>query len=513
MQSTFITQRSAPLSLGLYLIIAAALGFASGWMPVSSADMLQVGLKTAVLFLVLWFFIGWLPRRTTLPMQIMTAMIVGVMAGWVFPKFGAEVFVREYLGIFGRLFILMLTLVIIPLIFVSVLNGTAGIGDPRKLGSLGLKSLVYYFCTTSLAVLIGLALVNMIQPGHGREALRMEIGSTEKADWNTRDFSAMTQVLVLTGLLEPEKREQFLEAENRRLEATQERLSPGMRLQEHILPAVIRNPVMAGQNPIVIIFFAIVLGAALAALGKEGLPALHVFQSLDKALITIILWVMRLAPIGVFALMARAVSELGIEYMLTLAKYFGTVMLGLGLHFCVLTFLICPVFSGVSPLRFLRGMAPAFQLAFSTSSSSATLPVTIECASKRVGADPHISSFMLPVGATINMDGTALYLSVACLFIAQVYGMQLGFQAQFMVFLTAVLASVGTAGIPGASIGLITIILSSANIPVEGIAIVIGVDRLLDMTRTVVNITGDSVGVMVVSKSEGLLSPAKAEPA
>ena len=156
-------------------------------------------------------------------------------------------------------------------------------------------------------------------------------------------------------------------------------------------------------------------------------------------------------------------------------------------------------------MRFLRGMAPAFQLAFSTSSSSATLPVTIECATKRVGADQNISNFMLPVGATINMDGTALYLTVASLFVAQVYGMNLSLQAQFMVFLTAVLASVGTAGIPGASIGLMGIIFSAAGIPVEGIAIVIGVDRLLDMSRTVVNITGDSLGAVVISRSEGKL--------
>ncbi|HOH31224.1 MAG TPA: dicarboxylate/amino acid:cation symporter, partial [Candidatus Hydrogenedentes bacterium] len=236
---------------------------------------------------------------------------------------------------------------------------------------------------------------------------------------------------------------------------------------------------------------------------KDGLPALQVFQSLDKAFITIILWVMRLAPVGVFALMARTISELGIAYMVTLAKYFGTVMLGLGLHFCLLTCVLCPLLGGVSPRRFLRAMAPAIQLAFSTSSSSATLPMSLTCATKRLGADPNISNFMLPVGATVNMDGTALYLTVASLFIAQVYGIPLSFQEQFMVFLTAVLASIGTAGIPGASIGLMSIVLASASIPVEGIAIVIGVDRLLDMTRTIVNVTGDCVGVIVVCRSEG----------
>ncbi|HDP35764.1 MAG TPA: dicarboxylate/amino acid:cation symporter, partial [Candidatus Hydrogenedentes bacterium] len=413
-----------------------------------------------------------------------------------------------YLGIFGRLFILLLTLVIIPLIFVSVLNGTAGIGDPRRLGGLGMKCLFFYLCTTALAVITGLTVVNTIEPGRGRESLRATVEPAEtRESVGAESLPAIANALILIGLVEPEEGRAFIrEHEARREEESAQAVSLGRRIQEQILPAVIRNPIMADQNPIVIIFFAIVLGAALAALGSEGLPALRVFQSLDKALITIILWVMHLAPIGVFALMARAISELGIEYMLTLAKYFVTVMLGLGIHFCVLSFVLCPLLARISPMRFLRGMAPAFQLAFSTSSSSATLPVTIECAIKRVGADTNISSFMLPVGATINMDGTALYLSVASLFVAQVYGMELSLQAQFMVFLTAVLASVGTAGIPGASIGLMGIIFTSVGIPVEGIAIVIGVDRLLDMTRTVVNITGDSLGAVVISRSEGKLA-------
>ena len=353
------------------------------------------------------------------------------------------------------------------------------IGDPAKLGSVGAKSLIYYCCTTALAVIVGLSLVNIIRPGAGREALIQRSAPVE-------------------GRLAP--------GENEAAEPQEEPLSIGMRLQEKILPAIIRNPVMAGENPLVVILLALVLGAALATLGPAGEPALRVFQSLDKAFITIILWVMRLAPIGVFALMTCAVSDLGLVYMVTLAKYFCTVMLGLSLHFCLLCLVICPLLGGVSPRRFLRHMIPVFQVAFSTSSSSATLPVSIECVSKRVGADRDITQFMLPVGATINMDGTALYLTVAAVFISQVYGMDLGFQQQFMIFLTAILSSVGTAGIPGASIGLMGIVLASAGIPVEGIAIVIGVDRLLDMSRTVVNVTGDCVGVLVVSRSEGKMS-------
>ncbi len=467
---------TSKLFLCLCTFAAVVLGLGSVWVPVTGMAVVQGLHRAAFIFIMLWFFLNWLPRRTTLPIQVLAAMILGVLAGWLLTKLGGRAFVIEYLGIFGKLFILMLTFVILPLIFVSVLNGTAGIGDPKRLGTVGFKSLLYYFCTTGLAVLLGLFLVNMVRPGEGRKSLRKEVEAQA-----TRERQA-------TG------------AED---EDNSDKLSLGLRLQNQVLPAVIHNPIMADQNPLVVIFFAILLGCALAALGKDGLPALEVFKSLDKAFITIILWVMRLAPVGVFALMARTISELGIAYMVTLAKYFGTVMLGLGLHFCLLTCVVCPLLGGVSPRRFLRAMAPAIQLAFSTSSSSATLPMSLTCATKRLGADPNISNFMLPVGATVNMDGTALYLTVASLFIAQVYGISLSFQEQFMVFLTAVLASIGTAGIPGASIGLMSIVLASASIPVEGIAIVIGVDRLLDMTRTIVNVTGDCVGVVVVCRSEG----------
>jgi len=458
-------KRAHPVLLALG-VLSLFLGVASVWPVTSAAALLQAAGHTVFLFAALVIFLWILPKRQGLPVQIFVAMIAGVFAGWLATALGDEAFVTEYLGIFGKVFILLLTVVILPLIFVSVLCGVAGIGDVRKLGTLGAKAMGYYLVTTAIAVLIGMTMVNVVRPGVGREALREEAP---------------------------------IEA------AAEQSVSFGMRIQNQVLPTIIQNPIMAGQSPIVVIFFAILLGAALATLGSEGAAALGVFRSLDRAFITIVMWVMALAPIGVFALMARVISELGLAYVLTLAKYCFTVLFGLGAHFCVLTFVICPLLGRVSPRRFLRGMIPAFEVSFSTSSSSATLPVTIRCVSKRVGADENISSFMLPIGATINMDGTALYVSVASLFVAQVYGLHLGLQAQLMVFLTAVVVSVGTAGIPGASIGLISIILSSAGIPVEGIGIVVGVDRILDMSRTVVNITGDSVGAVVVSRSEGVM--------
>jgi Na+/H+-dicarboxylate symporter len=458
--------RISRAGMAIYGALALGLGAASGWPLDGPGAMLRAAGHAGFLFAALAVFCAVLPKRLSLPVQIVVAMLGGIGAGWLLAHWGEQALVTDYLGIFGTLFILLLQVVIIPLVFVSIVCGVAGIGDVRKLGALGAKTIAFYLSTTAAAVLLALVLVNVLEPGVGRESLRDEVAHEE---------SSKAQTTV------------------------------GVQIQKEVLPTIIKNPIMPGQSPIVVIFFALLLGAALAAVGPEAQPAIRVFQGLDKAFITIIGWIMALAPIGVFALMAKAISELGLDYVLTLGKYCFTVLLGLGLHFCLLTCVLCPLLGKVSARRFLSGMGPAFGVAFSTSSSSATLPVSIDCATRRVGTDPNITGFMLPIGATINMDGTALYVSVASLFIAQVYGLHLSFQAEVMVFLTAILVSVGTAGIPGASIGLISIILSGAGIPVEGIGFILGVDRILDMSRTVVNMTGDCVGAVVVSRSEGLM--------
>lgn len=455
---------------------ALALGVAASGLsglPISDPARLgQALLYGAFLFIAMAVFLLVLPKRFGVPVQILIAMILGVLAGWIMSYAGLHRFIDDYLNIFGTLFILLLKLVIVPLIFVSIVCGVSGLGDVRRLGGLGAKTILYYFGTTAIAVFIGLACVNIIQPGRGQEALRPGAVNTEPADE------------VLTADPEP-------------------KASAGRSIQDKVLPAIVRNPIMADQDPLVIIFFAILLGAALSAVGTPAEPVIKVFKGLDKAFIVLVMWIMFLAPLGVFALMAKAIATLGIEYILTLGKYCITVILALGLHFVMLTCVIVMFVARISPLRFIRGMAPAFQLAFSTSSSTATLPVTIECATERLGADENISNFVLPIGATINMDGTALYQSVAALFIAQVYGLDLTLTQQFSVFITAILVSIGAAGIPGASVGLMGIVLASAGIPLEGIGIVIGVDRFLDMCRTLVNVTGDSAGAIVLSRFEG----------
>lgn len=418
-------------------------------------------IRGSILFAALAMFFLILPRRMGAPLQIFLAMLAGVAVGWIFARAGDAAFVSDYIGIFGRLFIDLLKMVIVPLIFFSLVCGVAGIGDVRRLGSLGARTLAYFCSTTAIAVVVGMIVVNVLRPGVGQEGLQ----------------------IVETAALDPAAS------------------SLGLAIQQNVLPLFLRNPVIADQPILAVIFFALLFGAALAANGERGRPLLQIFQAADGAMITIIRWIMLLAPIGVFALMANAVATMGIEYLASLARYTFTVVLGLTMHFCLLVFVVLPLMGRTSPLRFLRGMAPAFQLAFSCSSSSATLPVTLDCASARVGANRSVCSFVLPLGATINMDGTALYQAVAAVFIAEVYGMGLGIHQQLMIFLTAIIVSIGTAGIPGASVGMMAIVLASAGIPTEGVGLILGVDRFLDMSRTLVNVTGDAVGCMVVARS------------
>lgn len=475
---------SSGKKIGLLAIVLGSLilGCVSAQTPVGYS------LATALLHFIvlasaqiLFFYV--LPKFMKQPMQILAAMIVGIFVGWLLQRIGHEAFVLDYIGIYGRLFILLLKLVVLPLIFVSIVCGVAGIGDIARLGRLGGKAIAYYLCTTVVAVAIGLLFVNLIQPGRHTEGLVIP--------------DATSQV----GVSDAGQGEGEGEGEGVAQEPAP--ISFGRTIQDKILPAFIQNPIMAGQNPLVIIFFALLLGAALAAQKEISASAINVFRGLDRAFITIVLWVMKLAPIGVFALMSVAIARLGLDYITTLALYCITVLLALGLHWCLLIFVLLGLVLRVSPRRFIKGMAPAFELAFSTSSSSATLPVTIDCASRRVGVDKDVANFMLPIGATINMDGTALYQAIAALFIAQVYGIDLSIGQQLGIFFIAVAMSVGAAGIPGAGLALLVPILGWANIPIEGIGIVAGVDRFIDMCRTFVNVSGDSVGTVLITKSEG----------
>jgi len=458
-------KRSYLIFAGMVLL-SLLLGVSSAWPKSGPPPIAPMLAHSAVLLAALALFFVILPKFMGQATQIFVAMVIGVLTGWGLAAAESAAFVADYLGIFGALFIDLLKMVIIPLVFVSLLCGVAGLGDLRKLGSMGARTLAYFLLTTTIAVLIGLMCVNLIHPGQGHETILQE--ETAVQDDAPPSF--------------------------------------GAKIQHEVLPKIVSNPIMSGQPILTVIFFALLLGAALAAGGDKADPALKFFKSIDAAMITLVHWIMLLAPIGVFTLMAKAVASMGIEYIASLAMYCFTVLLGLSLHWCILVFVLLVLFGRISPLRFIPAMAPAFQLAFSTSSSTATLPVSIDCATARLGLRRDVSSFVLPLGATINMDGTALYQAVASLFIAEVYGLDLSIPQQLMVFFTAVTVSVGAAGIPGASVGMMSIVLAAAGIPVEGVGIVIGVDRILDMCRTFVNVTGDCVATAIVTRAENTAS-------
>ena len=264
------------------------------------------------------------------------------------------------------------------------------------------------------------------------------------------------------------------------------------------------NPVeaMVEANMLQLIVFSILMGIALCRVGDAGQPVLKLFEGLNDVVMKMVLILMNLAPYGVFALLVKIFATEGIGAIVDLGRYFFTVVLALLIHACIVYPSFLKLLTGLNPLRFFRNIRPAILFAFSTASSSATLPVTMEVAKDRLGINRSVGSFSLPLGATINMDGTAIMQGVATVFISQVYGVDIGLQGYLMVILTATLASIGTAGVPGVGLIMLSMVLGQAGLPVEGIALIIGVDRLLDMMRTAVNVTGDSMVATVVAKSE-----------
>jgi Na+/H+-dicarboxylate symporter len=351
-------------------------------------------------------------------------------------------------------------MLIVPLILASMIMGVARVGDIRKLGGLGGKTFVFYIFTTFASVLVGLLLVNIVRPGVGAPDLGGAVPDVVR-----------TQVTIGSILL-------------------------------NMIPA---NPVkaMAEMQILPIIVFSLLFGAVLTTMGDRGKPLKDMFESLEAAMMKLTDWIIRLAPYGVFALLAVVVAETGPGIFANLGKYMLTVVLGLAVHAVFTLPLLLKFVAGVSPKRYFGAVAPALTTAFSTASSSATLPLTLDCVEKRGRVPRRVSSFVLPLGATINMDGTALYESVAAVFIAQVYGIDLSFSQQIVIFVTATLAAIGAAGIPSAGLVTMAIVLKAVGLPLEGIGMILAVDRLLDMCRTSVNVWGDTVGCAVVARLSG----------
>ena len=407
--------------------------------------------------------------------QILIALLLAVLAGNLTGTdaglFGVT-FYQAYEFI-GTLFLNALKMLIVPLIVSSIVVGIANIGSGSALGRLGGKTVLYYASTSLIAILIGLVLVNLVSPG-------------------VVDGEPAKDLIGLSG-----------ETESIRDKVEGRGAGDVAEVFLRMVPTNIVSAAAEGQM-LGLIFFSLLFGFFLTRLKDDRAHVLNNFwNAVYEVMMLITDWVMKFAPIGVFALVAKVVASTGFAAFKPLALFFITVVVALAVHFFVVMPVLLRVLGRVNPLRHYRAMAPALLTAFSTSSSSATLPLTMECVEKNAGVSNRTSSFVLPLGATINMDGTALYECVAAIFIAQAYGIELSFAAQFTIVMVALLTSIGVAGIPAASLVAISIILTTIGLPVEAIGLILAVDRILDMCRTTVNVFSDSCGAVVIARSEG----------
>lgn len=395
--------------------------------------------------------------------KIIIALFLGAITGLLLNLFAPNVFkvLDPYLFTpLGQIFLNLIKMLVVPIVFFSITLGVAGLGDPKKLGRIGVKTITYFLLTTTFAIIIGISLALLIKPGAFGDF------DTKAADYSAEEAPSMAETLL------------------------------------NIIPT---NPVqsLVEGNMLQIIVFCVFLGLGIAMLGKKTEGLLKLFEQGNELMMYLVGVVMKFAPYGTFGLIATAIGSQGLDAMKAMGLYFSVVLIALILHFFLTYGSTIAILAKRNPIAFFKGFSPAMVVAFSTSSSNAVLPVSMETAQKRLKALPEpISSFVQPLGATINMDGTAIMQGVATIFIAQVYGVELTLVQMLTVVLTAVLASVGTAGVPGVGLIMLAMVLNSVNLPVEGIALILGIDRLLDMARTVVNITGDAACAVIVTETE-----------
>lgn len=393
---------------------------------------------------------------------ILLGMIAGATLGVLGGLFVGDFMLR--ISFLGTIFLNALKMVVIPLVVASMIVGVTSLGDVRTLGRTGLKTLAFYFATTSASVIVGLILVNIIQPGS-----RLEMWDSAVPDF-VAEAGGSTLIDVLVGLIPPNIFSAAAEGE--------------------ILPLIV---------------FSLLFGGVLSAIGERGRPVVAVFEGINAAMMKIVHLIILFAPIGVLALIGGIVAEKRESFdqlVSGLGMYSLTVLLGLGVHALVTLPLILMILGRKKPWPFFTGVGEALATAFTTASSSATLPITIDAVENKNGVDSRAASFVLPLGATINMDGTALYEAVAALFIAQISGIDLTLGQQVIVFLTATLASVGAAGIPHAGTVMMVMVLAAVNLPMEGIGLIFAVDWFLDRCRTTVNVWGDSIGAAVIAQTK-----------
>ena len=419
--------------------------------------------------------------------QIIIGMVLGALYGILASNQGWSEFTQNWISPFGEIFLNLLKLIAMPLVLTSLICGVASLSDFKKLSRMGGKTIGLYLATTAIAVTIGLAVVNIINPGDKLPPKTAEnLQSQYQADVAKR--SEVADSAKERGPLQP---------------------------LVDMVPDNFFGSASSNRNMLQIVFFSLLVGIALIQIPEnKRKPVFDVVNGLQEVVIKIVFIIMLIAPLGVFALIANTITSLAkdnpqqiVSLLGSLGWYCAAVTIGLLIHALLVYIGLLKIFTKISVTHFLKSISQAQLLAFSTSSSGATLPVTMKCAEEKLGASKEVSSFVLPLGATINMDGTALYQAVAAVFIAQVFDIPLSFGAQVTIVLTAVLASIGTAAVPGAGIVMLIIILEAISVPGAGIALILGVDRILDMCRTVVNVTGDSAVNAIIASSENQLDP------
>ena len=398
-------------------------------------------------------------RKLNLAAWIIIGMLAGIAVGFVFLKVGGT-FTTDYLKPVGTIYINLLKFMVVPVVLFSITKGVISLDDLKKVGSVGIKTFIYYICTTAFAVVVGLVVVNCF-----------------------KGFFPVLDSSVTSGL-----------------EYTATEAPKIMDVIVNIFPDNLFKP-MVETNMLPVIVIAIFFGAGILASGEKGRMASNLVDSLEDVVMKVLMMIIKLTPIGVFCLMADVVAVNGAKIVGSLAIVIGVAYIAYILHMVIVYSCSVKFLSGMSPIKFFKGISAAMLTAFTTTSSNATLPINIECCND-MGAEPEISSFVLPLGATINMDGTAIYQAVAAVFIACCYGVDLTLGQMAMIVVTATLASIGTAGVSGAGMIMLSMVLIQVGLPVEGIAIIAGVDKLFDMGRTALNITGDATCAMWLSKVE-----------
>ena len=412
-------------------------------------------------------------KKIGLTTKIFIALISGAVFGVLLHELVPsgtvrdEVIINGILYVIGQGFIRLMKMLVVPLVFCSLVCGSMSIGDTKKLGGIGVKALVFYLCTTALAITVALSVANVINPGRG-----LDMAAAEQ---NAESVASTTQ---------------------------------SVSVQETLLNIIPTNIFEALTNGTMlqVIVFALIVGIILAKLGDRVETVKNFFGQFNDVMMEMTMMVMALAPAGVFCLIAKTFAETGIDAFLPMVKYMLAVMLALLIQCFVVYLGLLKIFTGLNPFIFIKNFFPVMAFAFSTATSNATIPMSIDTLAEKMGVSKRVSSFTIPLGATINMDGTAIMQGVAVVFAAQAFGIQLDFVDYLTVIGTATLASVGTAGIPSVGLVTLTMVFNAVGLPVEAIALIMGIDRILDMSRTAVNITGDAVCTTIVAAQNGALN-------